>query len=246
MPSPLSLYTKRRSEEVFLPMILLPNKLLLIFLVSMFMSSSGSALDSRIHLIYYFSTTCPHCTKTTPIVSELSKDYGVEGLVYGKADPGKLGFPVKKGTKKDSKRYSLPGVPSLVVLMEGKTRQVFSGEPDIKDSRAFLRAFQKGALTVSESIVKGEQKKYSVVGWMEGRGEYFKNATFVLTDRKQAIVVKPWLPLEVVKSRFNKKRPRLMSDVMNKPIVLEGTLTKINDEFQFVVRREIINMEKEK
>lgn len=205
----------------------------------LFLSGSASASDDRIQLLYFFSATCPHCTKTTPIVSELSKEYSVQGLVYGKADPGKLSFPVKRGTKKDSKRYALRGVPSLVVLMEGKTRQVFSGAPDIKDSRAFLSAFRKGALTVSESIKKGPQKMYSVVGWMEGRGEYFKNASFVLTDRKQAIVVKPWLPLEAVKSRFNKKRPRLMSDVMNKPIVLEGTLTKSNDEFQFEVSREI-------
>ena len=149
-------------------------------------------------------------------------------------------FPVKKGTKKDYKQYGLAGVPALVVLMDGKTRQVLSGENDIKASRTILNAFREGAVTVSEAIEHGPQEVFRVVGWMESKGEYFKNARFVLTDRKKTILVKPWLPLEAVKSPFKKTRPRLMSDVMNKPIVLEGTLIKNKEEFHLQVRKEII------
>jgi len=191
-------------------------------------------------VLYFFSATCSHCKQTTPIVSELSKDYNVQGFLYGKEDPGSLPFPVKKGTKKDREPYNLLGVPVLVVLMDGKTKQILTGGNAIKDARAFLSAFKKGALTVSEAIQKGPRKTYTVIGWIGSRGEYFKNARFSLTDRKRTISVKPWLPLEAVKAPFKKARPRLMSDVIDKPVFLEGLLTKSNDDFQFTVRKEII------
>jgi thiol-disulfide isomerase/thioredoxin len=211
-----------------------------IIFVVMRISSAFESKQDALRIFYFFSATCPHCKQTTPVVSELSREYAVQGFLYGKEDPGSLPFPVKKGTKTDSKPYNLTGVPVLVVLMEGKARQVLTGEKNIRDARAFLSAFKKGAVTVSEAFENGPQKTYTVTGWIESRGEYFKNARFVLTDRKRAIPVKPWLPLEAIKSPFKKARPRLMSDVMDKPVLLEGMLTKINDDFQFTVRKEII------
>lgn len=219
------------------------NKTILFILLSLwvcFIPETSTASEPRIQLLYYFSTTCPHCKQTTPIVSNLSTDYSVQGLLYGKSDPGKLSFPVKKGTKKDSKRYDLEGVPVLVVLMDGITRQVLTGENEIRDVRAFLNAFQKGALTVSEAIAKGPGTTYRVIGRLASTGEYFKNARFSLIDRKQSILIKPWLPLEAVKSPFKQSRPRLMSDILNKPVMVEGSLTKNNDDLQFLVGREII------
>ena len=219
------------------------KRLFLSFVIIFIIIRIASAFEQKhdaLRVLYYFSATCPHCKQTTPIVSELSKEYPVQGFLYGKEDPGSLPFPVKKGTKKDSEQYNLVGVPVLVVLMDGKTRQVLAGEKSIRDARAFLSAFKKGALTVSEAIEKGPQKTYTVLGWIVSRGEYFKNARFSLTDRKRTISVKPWLPLEAIKAPFKKARPRLMSDVIDRPVFLEGRLTKINDDFQFTVRKEII------
>jgi hypothetical protein len=147
---------------------------------------------------------------------------------------------VRKGDKKTSARYGLEGVPALVVLRNGSLIQVIRGENDIRDARDLLRAFRKGAMTVSEAVEQGPQKTSNVAGWIVSRGEYFRNGGFFLTDRKQKIAVKPWLPIEAIKSPFRKTRPRLMSDVINKPVLLEGTLTKINDDLQFTVRKEII------
>jgi thiol-disulfide isomerase/thioredoxin len=203
------------------------------------LSSSFEGQNEALRALYFFSATCPHCKKTTPVVSELSKEYHIQGFLYGKEDPGSLPFPVKKGTKKDSEQYNLPGVPVLIVLSNGRTRQVLAGEKSIKDARAFLSAFRKGFLTVSEAIERGPEKKYKIAGWIVNRGEYFKQSLFFVTDRKQTIAVRPWLPLEAARSPFPKTRPRLMSDVIDKPVFLEGTLTKNDDNLLFTVGKEL-------
>ncbi len=211
----------------------------LLFLI-LSLAKAVPAEESRIHLLYYFSGTCSPCRQTTPYVSELSREYRVEGVFSGSEVPGPVPLSMRRGTTVDKERYSIPGVSALVVLENSMTRQVISGERDILSSRAIIKGIEQGALTVSEAIEKGPQKTYTVIGWIVSRGEYFKNAQFSLTDRKQTISIKPWLPLEAVKSPFKKTRPRLMSDVINKPVCLEGMLIKINDDLQFTVRKEII------
>lgn len=211
-----------------------------LFLWACFIPEKTHAAEPGPRLVYFFSAECNHCEGTTPVVSELSKNYAVQGYFYGDENPGVLPFPVRKGTDKDDEQYGIKNIPVLVVLMDEKTKQVLTGENDINDARFFLNAFKKGALTVSELIEQAPQKTYTVIGWTISKGEYFKNAGFVLTDRKHTISVKPWLPLEATKSRFKKSRPRLMSDVIKKPIMLEGTLTKYQDDVQLLVRKEII------
>jgi thiol-disulfide isomerase/thioredoxin len=211
-----------------------------LFLWACFIPEKTFAVESNIQLVYFFSTECTYCERATPVVSTLSRDYQVQGFLYGDEKPGVLPFPVKKGTDKDGDQYGVAGVPVLVVLMDGKTKQVLTGDSDIRDARAFLSAFKKGALTVSEVIEKGPRKTYNVIGWAMSRGENFKNAGMVLTDRKHTISVKPWLPFEAIMSRFKKTRPRLMSDVINKPVLLEGALTKNQEDVEFLVRKEII------
>jgi thiol-disulfide isomerase/thioredoxin len=204
------------------------------------LSSLSDAQQDDLSVLYFFSANCTHCKRVEPAIKELSREFTLQGMLYGKADPGPLPFNVLKGDKETSARYGLEGVPALVVLRNGSVKQVIRGEYDIKNARVLLRAFRKGALTVSEAIEQGPGKKYKVVGWIVSRGEYFRNGRFSLTDRKQTFAVKQWLPLEAAKSSFKKTRPRLMSDVIDKPVLLEGELTKINDDFQFTVRKEII------
>jgi hypothetical protein len=42
-----------------------------------------------------------------------------------------------------------------------------------------------------------------------------------------------------VKSRFKKARPRLMSDVLGKPVMLKGKLTKTEAGLRFEVREDV-------
>jgi hypothetical protein len=197
-------------------------------------------MSSPVQLLYLFSAECTQCEKTNVLVSVLSREFPVEGIWIGSKNPGPVGFPVRKSTPADKERYSITDEPSLVVLKNGKTSQTIRGECDILSSRTIIKGIEKGALTVSEAIEKGPQKTYTVVGWIESRGAYFEKARFVLTDRKRAIAVNPWLPLEAVKSPFKRSRPRLMSDVIGKPVFLEGLLTTINDDYRFTVRKELI------
>ncbi|MCK9418037.1 MAG: thioredoxin family protein [Nitrospirae bacterium] len=200
----------------------------------------ASAAEPSYTILYFYSSTCPHCKNVAPVMKDLSKEYKIQGLLYGKDAGEQMPYEVKKGDKATSSKYGVKGVPSLVMLKDDKFRLKIAGEHNIKDAPLILKAFRKGALTVSEAIEKGPRKTYTVIGWIGSRGEYFKNARFVLTDRKRTISVKPWLPLEAVKSPFKKARPRLMSDVIDKPVLIEGLLTKINDDLQFTVRKEII------
>jgi thiol-disulfide isomerase/thioredoxin len=213
---------------------------LFVIIVIISLSSVSAAQQDDLSVLYFFSANCIHCKRIEPAIKELSREFIVQGLLYGKGDPGPLPFNVRKGDKETFTRYGFEGVPALVVLRNGSVKQVIRGEYDIKDARALLRAFHKGAMTVSEAVEQGPQKTSNVAGWIVSRGEYFRNGGFFLTDRKQTIAVKPWLPIEAVKSPFRKRRPRLMSDVINKPVLLEGALTKINDDLQFTVRKEII------
>jgi thiol-disulfide isomerase/thioredoxin len=230
-------------ERDWLPALLTMTKIvnaLFVIIVVISLSSVSAAQQDELSALYFFSANCGQCKSVEPAVKELSREFTVQGLLYGKDDPGPMPFDVRKGDKKTSVRYGIEGVPTLVVLKNGSVKLVIRGEDDIRDAQALLRAFRKGAMTVSEAIEQGPQKACTVAGWIVSRGEYFRNGRFSLTDRKQAIAVKPWLPVESIKSPFRKTRPRLMSDVINKPVLLEGTLTKINDDLQFTVRKEII------
>ncbi len=194
-------------------------------------------------LLYFFSPSCPHCAAVAPVIKELSKEYPVQGLVYGKGTPQPMPFDVERGNEETSARYGIQGVPALIAFQNDTVRQIFRGEYDIRDARTILRGFLKGALTPSEAAAKG-QKSYTITGWIINKGEYFKDAHFYLTDRRQSIAVKPWLPLEAVKSLFRKTRPRLMSDVIDKPVILHGDLIKNDDAYLFVVHEEVTAEEK--
>lgn len=174
-------------------------------------------------------------------MSELSREFGVEGIVSGSEDPGPLPFPIRKGTKADKERYNIQGVPTIVVLKDGKNRQVISGERDIATSRALIKGIEQGALAVSEAVETMPPGDVVVTGFLGSRGDYFdKNAKFILTDRRNNIFVNPWLPREVVKSKFKKTRPRLMSDVLGKAVVLKGALDKTDTGCRLTVKEEII------
>jgi hypothetical protein len=174
-------------------------------------------------------------------MKELSATLPVQGLLFGKGDVEQMPFEVKRGNKATSQKYGVTGVPSLVILQNGAFRMKINGEQDIKNAPLILKALQRGALSVSEVVEKGSKRRYIVAGWVVSRGEYFRDQRFFLTDRQKTISVKPWLPLEAVKAplRGRRTRPRLMSDVIDNVVVLEGALTGSGPTGQFVAEREI-------
>ncbi len=148
-------------------------------------------------------------------------------------------FPVKPGDKKLAKGiYGVQGVPTLAILIDNVYKQKIAGTPDIQDAKVIVKALAQGAKTVTEAA--GTQEgEITITGWIIAKGEYFKKAQFFITDRKTELPIKAWLPLEAVKSPVSKKRPKLMSDVIRKPVVLKGSIKKTAAGSVFQVKEEL-------
>jgi thiol-disulfide isomerase/thioredoxin len=219
------------------------SSLLLLFYaawLTLFPSFALANSKSAVHILYFFSSSCPHCIEVQPYVKELSREFHIDGFLAGKGDVKGLPFPVQKGAKEIALQYGIKGVPAMVVLADGVVKLKISGARDIKDIHVILKAFQSGAMTASEALDKVPQTEFILTGWVAHRGPYFDtNAPFVITDRQNDLTVDVWLPIEVVKSPFKKSGPRMMSDVMNKPVVLRGKLIKTDRGRRFRVSEEM-------
>jgi hypothetical protein len=201
-----------------------------------------AAQNSQIRLLYFFSSSCRHCVDAKPFVIALSREFSLEGLHFGQGPFPEYPFPVKEGDKKIAReRYGVVGVPAMAVMVDGKYKQKIEGTADIRDAKVLVKALSEGAKTVSEATAAIPETEIEITGWIIARGEYFKGAQFFITDRKTALRVKAWLPLEVVKSPFQSRRPRLMSDVVNKPVVLRGSIKKTKDGFLLLVIEELLD-----
>ncbi len=214
------------------------------FILIVWMLSAASfvfaARDHHVKLLYFFSASCIHCIEARQAVIELGKEYEIEGLFFNDGTPQSLPFTVKAGDKKTAKEvYGVKGVPTLAVLVDGVYRQKIAGAPDIQDAKVIIKALADGAITVSEAAKKAPDAEITITGWIVAKGEYFKKAQFFITDRTADLPVKAWLPLEAVKSLFRKTRPRLMSDVIKKPVVLKGSIKKTATGGIFQVKEEI-------
>ncbi len=218
----------------------LPGLFIAITLLVSLLQPASASTKHNIKLLYFFSTTCKHCIDAKPAVLALSKEFRIEGQQFGEGNPA-YPFPVKPGDKKIAKEvYGLAGGPTLVVLVDGKNAMKIAGTPDIQDARVIIDALASGALTPTDAALAGQDKEMTVTGWITVRGTSFKDAHYFLSDRKTDVPVKAWLPIEAVKSPFPKKGPRLMSDVVRRPVVLKGTIRKIPAGIIFLVKEEII------
>jgi len=192
--------------------------------------------DTGLRLIFLFTPKCPHCRAIIPFMNDLSEKYIVEGIVFGRGDIPETRFPLTKGTKDVAVKFGLKKVPCLVVLENGRQRLAVSGRRDIIDMEVILRGISKGALLPSEIKDVGA-KEVILTGWLIHRGEYLKKGSgFFITDRKTSIEVLPWLPLEEVKSPFKAIRPRTMSDIIGRPLIIKG---RLDGRDRFIVKGEI-------
>jgi thiol-disulfide isomerase/thioredoxin len=201
---------------------------------------SARAQKDDFSVLYFYSHSCTPCNDIAPMIKDLSREFAIQGFASRPGRSEDLPFKVDQADEGTLSRYSIDQFPTLVVMMHDTVKQIFVGEKDIKDAGLMLRAFRIGALSVSELVKKKPQDRAIVAGWVVSKGEYFKDAEFYLTDRKNTILLRPWLPLEAILSPWRKDRPRLMSDVVNRAVVLEGSFTKSGEKLQFTVQREVM------
>jgi thiol-disulfide isomerase/thioredoxin len=196
--------------------------------------------NAHVKILYYFSMSCRHCFDAKPAVVALSKEFTVEGQNVGDSDATGYPFPVRPGDKKKSKEeYGVKGVPTLVVFIDNERKQNIAGAQDIGDAKFIIKALAKGAKTVTEAVEKKPTGDITLTGWVSAKGEYFKNAQFFITDRKTEVLVRPWLPLEAMRSMARNNKPRLMSDVVRRPVMLRGSMTASANGYLFQVKEEL-------
>jgi thiol-disulfide isomerase/thioredoxin len=201
-----------------------------------------AAQGSHVKILYFFSPSCRHCIDAKPYIMDLSKTYNIEGLRFGEGVAPSFPFPVEKGdwrTARDT--YDVRGVPTLAILVNGVYRQKISGMPDIRDAQVIVRGLRNGAMTVTEAVHAVKDEKITITGWIVARGVNFKRAKFFITDRKTELSIKPWLPLEVVKAPVHKGKPKLMSDIINKPVTLKGFIQKDPAGASFFITQEALH-----
>ncbi|HUL01096.1 MAG TPA: hypothetical protein VLX29_09590 [Nitrospirota bacterium] len=215
--------------------------LLFILLTALIPSHVCAAQDNTVKILYFFSPSCKHCNEAKPFIINLSKVFSMEGLRFGEGDTPSFPFPVKQGDKSIAEgTYDVKGVPTLAILIDGVYRQKISGMPDIQDALVIVKGLKNGAMTITEATQTLKNGEITITGWIIARGIDFKKAQFFITDRKTELSVKAWLPREVVKSPVQKKRPRFMSDVIKKPVILKGIIKRNNSENIFFVTQEVL------
>ena len=197
--------------------------------------------NEHVKVLYYFSMSCKHCIDAKPAIIALSKKFPIEGQNVGDIAVVGYPFPVRPADKKRSKEeYEVKGVPTLVVFIDNERKQNIAGARDIDDATIIVTALARGAKTITEVAQKKPTGEITVTGWIGAKGEYFKNAQFFITDRKTELPIKAWLPLEAMKSMAaNKNRPRVMSDVVRRPVMLKGNITASPTGVLFQVKEEL-------
>jgi thiol-disulfide isomerase/thioredoxin len=225
----IPLILKFRFKKVILLAVLLPS---LVY----------AAEGSHVKILYFFSPSCRHCIDAKPYIMDLSKTYDIEGLRFGEGAAQSFPFPVEKGDWPIARdTYDIRGVPTLAILVNGVYRQKISGMPDIRDAKVIAKGLRNGAMTVTEAAHTVKDETITITGWIVARGVNFKKAKFFITDRKSELSIKPWLPLEVVKAPVHKIKPKLMSDIIKKPVILKGIIEKDHAGAKFFVTKEVLH-----
>ncbi len=203
-------------------------------------SFTFAVTSHHIKILYFYSESCTGCIAAEPLVIAFGKEYDVEGFRYGDGNLRSLPFPVKVWDAKIAKeKYGVNECPTLVVLVDGVSRQKIAGASDVQDAKTIIRALADGAMTVSEAARSAGEGEITITGWIASKGAYFKDAKFSITDRATEMPITAWLPLEAMKSPFRTMRPRIMSDVIGKPVVLRGIVERKAEGSVFRVKEEI-------
>lgn len=190
-------------------------------------------------ILFFFSFSCGHCERAMPVVKELYKKsdgkYNILGVVYGtpkedlryKKIETETEFPVAIGTEAIRKDYKVSGTPYFWVIgPDGTLKERFIGERGAE----ILKEGMKGELGVGlfelSSDSKGYEGKSIETGGLltQTSPSYFPKPVFMLTNGVDRVRVSSWLPLEVAPSPkgFKKQRKKVMSDFLDKYVIISG------------------------
>lgn len=209
--------------------MLAPAAVLLMLLFPRFLPASEK--DRNIELIYFFSSSCPHCLQAAPVVKELSRKYHTRGYYPRKEQQPDYPFPVEKGNPQMLQDYGIQGFPSLVVLINGMARQKIVGAVDIPAAPELLKAFANGALSVSEALESPAGFPLTVAAFVRAAQSPEGKRVYALSDGEKVLVVAPWR---------REQGARTMAGLNNKAVAVRGRImTNGSGKSAFVVEREV-------
>ncbi|WP_044748927.1 thioredoxin family protein [Bacillus alveayuensis] len=81
--------------------------------------------------VYFYSSTCPHCKKTTPIVVPLAKELGIDLKMFNLLE-------FEEGWDK----YNIEGTPTIVHYVDGKEVKRIDGYRDEAVFRDWFQSIQ--------------------------------------------------------------------------------------------------------
>ncbi|MCZ8512111.1 thioredoxin family protein [Paenibacillus filicis] len=95
------------------------------------------ALDKKIankedFVLYYFSSTCPHCKVTTPVLNPVAKEVGLDIKQFNLEE-------FKDGWN----RYKIEATPTLIAYKGGKEVERLEGEQKADTFKTFLQKYKK-------------------------------------------------------------------------------------------------------
>ncbi len=79
--------------------------------------------------VYFYSSDCPHCKRTTPILAPLAKDMGIDLVQYN-----------LKEFEQGWDQYQIEGTPTIVHFEKGKESARIQGE---QSKEAFKQFFEE-------------------------------------------------------------------------------------------------------
>ncbi|EOO23257.1 hypothetical protein IIU_07067 [Bacillus cereus VD133] len=77
--------------------------------------------------IYFYSPTCAHCKKTTPLLNELNKEKNINVKTFNLQE-------FEEGWEK----YNIKGTPTIIYYKNGKEEKRFIGEHSKKEYKQWL------------------------------------------------------------------------------------------------------------
>jgi len=195
-------------------------------------------------LVYVMSFDCRSCLLNLPTIEGLRLGYpqrlAVLGVVYGakagglaeKSRQQNLKFPLVHGNQEYLQASGIDKTPSVIWYdAEGRLKDRFIGSLRLAQLGICLSAKEGiglAELAAAPERWKGQQVKVSGILQQEIAPEgtaHLRSGRLLLSNGRESIAVKAWLPFESVKALPEKeKQPDTMQRYIGRPIIVSGKI----------------------
>lgn len=195
-------------------------------------------------LVYVMSFDCRSCLLNLPTIEGLRLGYperlAVLGVVYGakaghlaeKSREQNLKFPLVHGNQEYLQANGIDKTPSVIWYdAEGRLKDRFIGSLRLAQLSVCLAAKEGvglAELAAAPERWKGKQVKVSGILQQEKVAQTtspLRSKRLVLSNGKDSITIKPWLPFESVKAPPEKeKQPDTMPRYIGRHIIVSGKM----------------------